>query len=181
MNTYIALLRGINVSGHKKIKMVDLKTMFEKIPFKNVQTYIQSGNVVFKTEETKIPLLEEKITKAIAQIFYFDVPVIVKTMKDMTEILKKNPFKNPEDIEYKRIYYALLKTKPENTLVKNLEAEHYPNEEFYISDNCVYLNYTLGAGKAKLSNNLIERKLNAVATSRNHRTMVKLLALAKEN
>ncbi|MFK7814113.1 MAG: DUF1697 domain-containing protein [Maribacter sp.] len=181
MPTYIALLRGINVSGQKKIKMIDLKAMLISIGFQDVETYIQSGNVIFKSDENNIKSLEEKIKKGIADTFGFDVPVLVKTRAGIVEILQESPFTKPEDLEAKRIYYALLKYEPEQDAIANLAQKDYPNELFSITKYCVYLNCLNGAGKAKLTNNVIERKLKVSATTRNHRTMLKLLELSKEN
>lgn len=180
MKTYIALLRGINVSGQKKIRMADLKTMMEGLGFENVQTYIQSGNIVFKSVEKKIHILEDEVKYNIANTFGFDVPVLVKTRIEILQIIRDSPFTKKEDLEANRIYYTLLQQKPDRSLFVNLKADKYPNELFQISKNCVYLNCTKGAGKAKLNNNSIERELKVTATTRNHSTMLKLLELSKE-
>lgn len=181
MKTYIALLRGINVSGHKKIKMADLKNMMAKLTFSDVQTYIQSGNLVFKSEETNVQLLEEKIKAGIARTFGFVIPVLVKTHAEIATILKESPFTKTEDLAANKIYYVLLKNEPETDAVDSLVQKDYPNELFSTNKNCVYLNCIYGAGKAKLTNNIIERKLKVSATTRNHRTMLKLLEIATEN
>lgn len=178
MITYIALLRGINVSGQKKIKMADLKVMLVKIGFEDVLTYIQSGNVVFKSDEKNIHSLEEKIKKGIADSFGFDVSVLVKTKTEIAEILQNSPYTKPKDLEAKRIYYVLLKNKPEQESIESLVQQDYPNELFSFGKNCIYLNCINGAGKAKLTNNIIERKLKVSATTRNHRTMLKVLELS---
>lgn len=178
MKTYIALLRGINVGGHRKIKMVDLIELLNKMGFKDVKTYIQSGNVVFKSSITKTSELEEKIMKTIAKTFGFDVPVLVKTHKEIKSIFDNNPFTETSDIENKRIYFALLKETPQPELKAAFQKVKFLGELFVVAEDCVYLNYSIGAGKAKLSNNLIERKLKVSATARNYNTMVKLLELS---
>lgn len=177
MPTYTALLRGINVGGQKKIKMADLKVMLLNIGFEDVVTYIQSGNIVFKSDDNNLKELEEKIKKGIEDTFGFDVFVLVKTKKEIAAILKECAYTNVEDIEAKSVYYVLLQNEPEQGFIANLVQEDYPNELFSISKNCVYLNCLNGAGKAKLTNNVIERKLKVSATTRNHRTMLKLLEL----
>lgn len=181
MKTYIALLRGINVSGHKKIKMADLKAMLVNIGFEDVVTYIQSGNVIFKSDKKNIAGLEEEIKKCIADTFGFDVPVLIKTKIEIAAILQESPYTKTEDLEANRIYYVLLHDQPELEYIANLTQEDYPNELFSIGKNCVYLNCINGAGKAKLTNNIIERKLKVSATTRNHRTMLKLLELSQQN
>lgn len=178
MKTYIALLRGINVGGHRKIKMVDLKELLNKMGMKDVATYIQSGNVVFKSSITKTSELEEKIKKSIAKTFSLDVPVLVKTHKELKSIFDKNPFAETSDIEHKRIYFALLKETPQPELIAAFQKVKFLGELFVVAEDCVYLNYSIGVGKAKLSNNFIERKLKVSATARNFNTMVKLLEMS---
>ncbi len=179
MKTYIALLRGVNVSGKHKISMADLKFGLERLGLKDVLTYIQSGNIVFKSDIASTSYLEERIKKEINDSFGFDVPVLVMTRSDMENILQECPYKKTEDVEANRIYFVLLQRKPEDMLINTLKQTDYPNELFQVAEYCVYLNCTRGAGNAKLTNNLIERKLKVVATTRNHNTMVKLLALSQ--
>jgi len=166
------------VSGHRKIKMVDLRAMLAKMGFEAVNTYIQSGNVVFESSETNTQILEQQIKEGIAKTFGFDVPVLIKDSTELFAILRESPFQKEEDLASNRIYYVLLKTVPDKESMANLDQRDYPNEHFVVTSNCVYLNCFLGAGKAKLNNNIIERKLKLQATTRNHKTMVKLLELS---
>lgn len=175
MGRYIAFLRGINVSGQKKILMKDLRESLNNAGFTNVQTYIQSGNVVFEATSSKIGMLATQIEEAIKKDFGFDVPVLVKTQNELVEIMDRNPFAVTADD--KNQYFALLNKCAEPEMVQNLNASDYPNEEFYITDACVYLNCKIGAGKAKLTNNLIEKKLKVTATTRNLKTMKKMIEL----
>jgi len=179
MKIYIALLRGINVSGQKKIKMADLRKALQKLPFEDIETYIQSGNIVFKTAYTNVVEIEELIKKTILDSFGFDVPVLVKSSVELEEILQANPYTNPNDLAEKKIYYVLLKSAPKANAIPNLNQDDYPNELFDITSSCVYLNCKKGAGNAKLTNNIIEKKLAVSATTRNHRTMTKLLEITK--
>lgn len=178
MKTYIALLRGINVGGRNKIKMADLRMMLQKMDFDEVQTYIQSGNVIFKSAHKNTSILEQEIKSNIATTFGLQVPVLVKDRTDLVSILKESPFTNPVDIESNRIYYVLLKNKLQDGYSTNLDQQNYPNELFVITENCVYLNCLKGAGKAKLTNALIEKKLKVEATTRNYKTMLKLIELS---
>lgn len=180
MQMYIALLRGINVSGVKKIKMADLRLMMVGIGFKDVVTYIQSGNVIFKSDTSSPQDLAQQIKTGIQDVFKFDVPVIVRTREEIASILEGCPYKKSEDLEANKIYYAVLKNTPEQVNLDLLDQNNYPNELFIITKDCVYLNCLNGAGKAKLTNNVIERKLKVQATSRNHRTMLKLLELSSD-
>ncbi|MFC4095199.1 DUF1697 domain-containing protein [Euzebyella saccharophila] len=178
MTVYIAFLRGINVSGTKKVPMAQLRSLLEENGLDKVTTYIQSGNVVFSSLEEDKSVLENKIQETIEKEFGFQVPVLVITKTGLDTILTSNPFEKNLEKDNGKIYYVLLKNKPDSMLVKHLEEEVYENEEFYVTDTCVYLQCNTGYGKAKLNNNLIERKLKVEATTRNHRTMEKLGQMA---
>ena len=173
MNTFIALLRGINVGGHKKIMMADLKMLFESLGFEKVTTYIQSGNVVFRSKEEAN--LAGIIAKAIETKYGFIVPVLVKKASEMSEIVSKCPF---FDEKREKSYFILLEENPSVESIELTAAFSNPDEEFHIAKDCVYIYYTVGAGKAKMGNNFFEKKLKVIATARNYRTMTKLLTLA---
>ena len=178
MKVYIALLRGINVSGKRKVPMADLRTMLTDIGLANVKTYIQSGNVVFESKEDNTAILEDSIAEHIKSTFGFEVPVLVKTKTELEVIFKSNPYMDLDAIAEKQLYFVLLKNLAEKELTKAFHSEKYANEDFKITDDCVYLLCKIGYGKAKLNNNLIERKLKVEATTRNYNTMVKLLDLS---
>jgi len=177
MNTYIAFLRGVNVSGKHKIPMGELRELCDEIKLLEVKTYIQSGNVIFKSEVDSTTELENQLSKAILKHFEFEVPVIVKTIGQLVEILDKNPYESKDEILRKQNYFVLLYNKASTEEVEKLKTESFKNEEFSVSDNCIYLKCKAGYGKAKLNNNLVERKLKVLATTRNYRTMMKLLSM----
>ncbi len=182
MKTYIALLRGINVSGQKKIKMADLKTMLEGIGFRSVTTYIQSGNVVFESNEENTNILSDLIKKGIEERFGFDVPVLVLTYKILASIYQDNPFSKrieKEEIEEKKMYFTLLSTPPDPDAIAELTAKDYKAEEFVITKSVVYFYAANGYGRTKLNNNFFEKKLKCSATTRNLKTVTKLLELSK--
>ncbi|PWL40278.1 DUF1697 domain-containing protein [Flagellimonas aquimarina] len=178
MKTYIALLRGINVSGQKKIKMVDLKQTLENSGLQNVKTYIQSGNIVFDSETTETDILQDTIYDAILNDFTFEVPVLVKTSDQMEQILAANPF--ADEVETNRLYFVLLKKPPSQSLVDEFSQLNFVNEDFKVTNACVYLCCKKGYGNAKLNNNLVERKIKVQATTRNLKTMQKLVEMTKE-
>lgn len=178
MKTYIALLRGINVSGQKKIKMAELREILEKEGLKSVQTYIQSGNIAFDSESDSKENLENVIYNIILKHFGFEVPTLVLGKEAIEEILKTNRF---EDDGENRLYFVLLKNPPEDELIKTFNELQFENEDFHITDKCVYLFCKKGYGNAKLNNNLIERKLKVEATTRNLKTMKKLLEMATKD
>jgi uncharacterized protein (DUF1697 family) len=178
MKTFIALLRGVNVSGQKKMPMVEVRKMMTSIGFNDVQTYVQSGNIIFGSELNSTEEMEGLIHTAIENTFGYDVPVLVKSVSEIKDVIAKNPYNNENDLAQNRVYFVLLQDTPNAELVEAFEEMDFPNEKFMVSNSCVYLCCENGYGKAKLNNNLIERKLKVKATARNYRTMNKLLELA---
>ncbi len=178
MITYIAFLRGINVGGHKKIKMADLRLLFEEIGYKNAMTYIQSGNVIFNSLDEDRGKLEYQISEAIKNHYGFEVPVLVKTTTEIKKILGTNPYNDPEDLASNKIYFVLLQEIPQKEDIETTSTIIFENEKFVITPECVFIRYDLGAGKAKCGINFFESKLKVATTSRNYRTMTKLLELS---
>ncbi|MFD2099784.1 DUF1697 domain-containing protein [Flagellimonas iocasae] len=177
--TFIALLRGINVGGQKKIKMAELRKTLAKSGLENVETYIQSGNIIFDSESSDSRDLEQLVFEAILKDFGFEVPTLVVTGNDIKKVLDANPFADKE--EQNKLYYVLLKQPPQKELTQQLEEVSFENEAFHITEKCVYLMCKKGYGNSKLNNNLIERKLKVEATTRNQKTMEKLWEMTKNH
>ncbi|WP_027077096.1 DUF1697 domain-containing protein [Maribacter antarcticus] len=177
MQTYIAFLRGINVGGRNKMPMLALRQALESFGFKNVRTYIQSGNVVFEAGLSSTNVIITLIEKTIQDTFGCSVPVLVMTAAKLESVLSQSPYNHETQISSNKSYFVLLFETPRQELLKIFKALTYPNEQFQVSDACVYLLCLNGYGKAKLNNNVIETKLKVVATARNYRTMQKVLAL----
>ncbi len=178
MPVYIALLRGINVSGQKKIPMAALRKLLASMNFDNVQTYIQSGNVVFTSQNRATARLEQEISDAIRSDFGFVVPVLVKERSDFKAILDSNPYSEEKETAPGSLYFVFLDSTPPKERVAALQQEKFDHEVCTITENCVYLLCYKGAGKAKLNNNLIEQRLGVVATTRNNRTVMNLLSMS---
>jgi len=177
MKTYIALLRGINVSGHKKIKMADLRTYLEELDFQDIQTYIQSGNIVFKSENSSLKNLELLIKNKIHEKYSFDVPVIVVTSAAIKSAIKNNPFEKDDTKDPKKFCVVFLQDKPLQENIEKLKEYDYSPEEYLLTNKIIYFYAANGAGNAKMTNNFFENKLKVKATSRNWRTTNKLLEL----
>lgn len=177
MNTFIALLRGINVGGHKKVPMAELRELLTKSGLDNVRTYIQSGNVIFQSSESNKGKLEVVVHKAIKGHFGFDVPILVRSKDEIEAILSDCPFNEEKKIAS---YFILFSEIPDKELVKETSKEMFLGEEFIITKNCVYIFYSVGAGKAKLGVNWFEKRLKIKATARNYRTMAKLIQLSTD-
>lgn len=174
MKDYIALLRGINVGGHKKIKMANLREVLCDFGYKNVKTYIQSGNVFFQTETKNIKQLEIDIHQLILTHFGFEVPVLVVTKEILQTLLDTCPFE--EEVK-KNSYFILFYAKPNKDLVAAVSKISYPNETVVIKERCIYFYSAVGYGKAKFNNSFFERKLKVISTARNYKTMLHLTGI----
>lgn len=173
MNKYIALLRGINVSGQKKIKMTDLRSLFESVGFTDVQTYIQSGNIAFKSKLTDIDEIKNLIEQKIQHIYIFFVPTLILTESVLSKTIMNNPY-NLESHDITKLCVTFLESTPKKELVKNLYEYSKYDELFEIKQNIIYLYCPNGFGRAKINNNFIEKKLKVNATTRNWKTTIKL-------
>ena len=172
MKTYIVLLRGINVSGKNKLPMADLRDLLNELDFQNVKTYIQSGNIILTSEESKTAICK-KIKDGIFTKFGYDVPVIAKTISEWKKVIKNYPF--PTD-NPKIVAFIFLDKKTSET---KIEAKGIDDDEYQINNDMVYIYCPNGFGKSKITNNLFEKKLKVTATTRNYNTTLKLLELTK--
>jgi len=178
---YIALLRGINVSGQKKIKMIDLKNLFEALGFKNVKTYIQSGNVIFDYDHIDIEKLANKIKKEISETFGFFVNTIIRTDEEFRKIINNNPFVKDSNVEIDNLYVTFMLDIPDSSLVELLDEKKEENEKLSVISREIYLYCPNGYGRTKLNNVMIERKLKTVATTRNWKTINNLFQMSKQD
>lgn len=175
MNVYIALLKGINVGGHRKIPMAELRELLSTSGLQNVQTYIQSGNVLFESSKNDIRILETLIQKAILNRFGFEVVVLVRTRSDLKRIFDDCPF---QEEKKKASYFTMLRDIPDQELVKVASEKIYEGEEYKILNDCIYFYCYKGYGQSKFNMNFFERKLKTIGTSRNYKTMIKLLEMS---
>jgi uncharacterized protein (DUF1697 family) len=179
MIKYISLLRGINVSGQKKIKMTELKELYESLKFSNVNTYIQSGNVVFCSNEKDVKKIQKQIEQKIDAVYNFSVPIIILTANKLKKIISDLPLKST-NIDLSKLAVTFLDSTPDKTLVKNLDIFKGDQEKFILSGGVLYLYCPDGFGRTKLTNNLFENKLKVTATSRNWKTTIKLFEMINE-
>jgi uncharacterized protein (DUF1697 family) len=178
MTTYIAMLRGINVSGHKIIKMESLRASFAALGFGDVKTYIQSGNVVFKTAKTDPAGLAKKIVKKIRDDFGFDVPVLVKTAEELAAVLKANPLSKRAGVDESKLHVTFLAAAAPKNSAAILQPLAAKSELFAVCGTEIYLHCPDGYGETKLANGAIEKKLSVAATTRNWKTVNVLHAMA---
>ena len=174
---HLALLRGINVSGHNMIKMDALKTSLESIGFTNVVTYIQSGNVFVETDDESAFGVGFKIKQEIFKTFGHDVPTIVIGKNDLELCFKNNPFLKEKEVDTKKLYVAFISKELQSTAINDLKISQFKPDEAVIDGNRIFIKYDIGAGKTRLDQKYIEKKLNVTATMRNWNTVTKLLEM----
>jgi uncharacterized protein (DUF1697 family) len=179
MNTYVSMLRGINVSGHNMISMPDLKKLYESLGFKNVVTYVQSGNVIFDSPAKDIPKLSSQIESQLKKTFNFSVPLVIRDKNDLQRIISENPFINKKK-DPLNLYVTFLQSTPDPFDFKTSPLPSGESDEFIIKDKEIFLFCPNGYGRTKFNNNYFEKKLNISATTRNWNSVNALFKLASE-
>jgi uncharacterized protein (DUF1697 family) len=177
MKTHLALLRGINVSGHKMIKMDALKKALESIGFTNVVTYIQSGNVFVTTEEESPSKVGFLIKQEIFKSFGHDVPVLVIGKEDLQACLDRNLFLNDDNVDLKKLYVSFISSELPENMITQLNLNFIKPDEIQLDGKRIYLKYDISPAKTKLDNKWIEKSMNVVSTTRNWNTVNKLLEM----
>lgn len=174
MMTYIALLRGINVGGNNIIKMADLKAICAGLGFENVRTYIQSGNVVFETDERDAEILGNKLTLAIEASHGFAPQLFMLKKTDMQAALDGFDLEFGEE---KFVYFYFLEQKPNDVKLAEIDALLAMGDEYKLTDKVFYLHCPAGVGRSKLAAKL-DRLLGVQTTARNLRSVKKIVELA---
>ena len=180
MTTHLALLRGINVSGHNMMKMEALKIMLENIGFQNVRTYLQSGNVFVDTEEESASKVGFIIKQEIFKVFGHEVPTIVITKEDLELCFKNSPYLKEKEVDTKKLYVAFVSTALKSENINDLKISQFKPDEASIDGNRIFIKYAVGAGKTRLEGKYIEKKLNVIVTIRNWNTVTNLMAMYGE-
>lgn len=176
MKCYIVLLRGVMPSGKNRVPMAKLKQILEDNKFKNVKTYIQSGNIIlFSSGSAKS--LEKKIYGLINSEIGAETDVFVRSIDDFKTILKQSPFKKPIG---DKNYYTLLSETPAASKVKEFSEIKFSPDKVIYKDDVIYSEYKTFISDSKFNNNFYEKKLSVRGTTRNFNTMTKILALAEE-
>lgn len=178
MPVVISLLRGVNVGGHNKIKMDALRALHESLGLPDAQTYVQSGNVISRTEARDLVLLSKRIENAIERTFGFRPAVILRTSSELRDVIARNPFATRRGIDPSKLLVTFLATDPgREARDKVLKIKADP-EELRISGRELYIYYPNGMGRSKLSLAVIEKTLKTSGTGRNWNTITKLLEIA---
>jgi len=176
---HVALLRGINVGGKNKLPMRDLAVMFEDAGCGNVRTFIQSGNVVFRTEAKDLARLQKRIEDAIEKSCGFRTGVVLRSSAELKDIIRRNPFAKRSGIEPNRLVVSFLTGAPAPESKQRIAQIKVGPEELVLDGRELYIYYGGGIGSSKLTPAVIERALKVSGTARNWNTITKLLEMAE--
>ena len=180
MPIYIAMLRGINVSGQKIIKMEKLRASFETLGFSRVRTYVQSGNVIFQASKTSSYILSKSIEGKILSDFGFSVPLLLRSSDEMKKIANDNPFLKDRGIDHSKLHITFMSELPAKAALGKLDSLNAVPDQFRIKGQEVYLYCPNGYGRSKLSNTTFEKLLSVQATTRNWKTVKTLVEMSLE-
>jgi uncharacterized protein (DUF1697 family) len=177
VTTFVALLRGINVGGNNKLPMADLRALMSGMGFENVQTYIQSGNVVFTAVDVDCETVQLRLEAGIADRFGFSALVIVLTAMQFLNTAEANPFRDITS-DPAKLHVGFMAAPPETSAMKNLLTKPQGTDQWSVVGKMFYLNAPDGMGKSVLAP-FIERTLKVPVTFRNWRTVLALSDMAK--
>jgi uncharacterized protein (DUF1697 family) len=180
MPVFISMLRGVNVGGHNRIKMAVLCDLCRSLKLEDPRTYVQSGNVIFRTKEKNTALLAKKIQNAIEKECGFRPDVILRSADELRQAIAANPFARRKDVEPGKLLLTFLAGDPSpDAPATLLKFKDYP-EELHLLGRELYIYFPNGAGKSKLPWSNVEKLLKAAGTARNWNSVTKMLAIAEE-
>jgi len=179
MSVIISLLRAVNVGGHSTIKMEELRALYASLKLKDAQSYVQSGNVVFRTDETDLAKLARRIQAGIEKRFGAKPEVILRTTAEMRDVVARNPFAKRRGIEPGKLLVSFLSEKLEKPTCEQLKALPLVSEEIIPSGGELYIYFSNGMGKSKLPWARVEKICAVPGTGRNWNSVTKLLAMAE--
>ncbi|NDJ53394.1 MAG: DUF1697 domain-containing protein [Chloroflexi bacterium] len=177
MPVFISLLRGINVGGNKRIKMADLRTLYQSLGLTNVQSLLQSGNVSFESDLADHGAITAMIEAEIQRAYAFEVRVLLRNAEEFRSSLEKHPFTAAQLQEPTKLLISYLSTMPTDTDIKTLKSGYDGSEDILWRGKELYVFYVNGMARSKLTNLYIERKLGMVSTGRNWNTVTKIVNL----
>ena len=179
MPVLISMLRAVNVGGHGKIKMDALRALYTSLKFENPQTYLQSGNVIFKTSERNLDAIAKRIQSAIEKKFQCNTDVMLRTTEDFRAIIKKNPFAKRADVEPGKLVVFFLAADPGNEAHKAVLDQKFAPEEIHATGRELYIYFPNGQGKSRLPLPRIYKLLQTPGTGRNWNSVTNMLEIAE--
>jgi uncharacterized protein (DUF1697 family) len=179
MSAHVAFLRGINVGGHNKVAMSDLRELCEGLGFVGAQSVLQSGNLVFESDRQSGAALERLLEAATAERLGVTADYVVRSAAELKKIVARNPFPKEAQNDPSHLIVMFLKTAPKENDVNALRASIEGPEVMRSDGKQLYIVYPAGIGRSKLAGTLIEQKLGSRGTARNWNTIQKLIAICK--
>jgi uncharacterized protein (DUF1697 family) len=180
MRVFISMLRGVNVGPHNRMKMDALRALYESLKLENPRTYVQSGNVVFRTKDKDTAKIAKKIQDGIEKTFKCRPDVILRTTGELKKAIAASPFTKRPELEPGKILLTFLAAEPGVEVQANLEGlKKYP-EELHLKGRELYIYFPDGAGRSKLPWSQVERLLKVKGTARNWNSVTNMLAMAEE-
>ncbi len=180
MSVVISLLRGVNVGAHNRIKMDVLCAIYRSLKLEDPRTYVQSGNVIFRTKEKNLAALRRKIEEAIERKAGFRPDVILRTPDEFRSAIARNPFARRRGLNPGKLLISFLAEEPIREARANLLALKPDPEEVHLIGREVYIYFPNGAGRSKLPWSSLERQVGTRGTARNWNSVTKMLAMAEE-
>ncbi|QNI32334.1 DUF1697 domain-containing protein [Alloacidobacterium dinghuense] len=180
MTVVISMLRGVNLGGQKIIKMEALRALYESLKFEDVATFIQSGNVVFRTKERDLRKIAKRIGDGIEKGFGFRPEVVLRTAEEMRGVVVRNPFAGRQEIEPSKLLVWFLGSAPDDVARKKVFTVKIEQEELRLEARELYIYFPDGQGKSKLSLPAVDRALKVLGTGRNWNTVRKLMEMAEK-
>jgi uncharacterized protein (DUF1697 family) len=180
MPVLISMLRGVNLGPHNRIKMDDLRALYKSLQLEEPRTYVQSGNVIFRTKEKNAAQLAKKIQAGIEKEFRFRPEVILRTIEELKRSLAANPFRTRHDLEPSKLLITFLSAEPAakaHTIIRNLKVNR---EELHLIGRELYIYFPDGIGHSKLPWSSVEKLLKVTGTARNLNSVVKMLGIAEQ-
>lgn len=173
---FVALLRGINVGGKNKLPMAELTRVCQDLGCREVRTYIQSGNVVFRAEPSLAAGLPEAIEGELAGRLGLKVPVVLRSAAELRRVSQANPW---PDAEPRSLHLAFLAAQPTPQALAKLDPERSPGDQYKVVGRDIFLFLPDGVARTKLSNDYFDRTLRTVSTVRNWTTVMTLLGMVE--
>jgi uncharacterized protein (DUF1697 family) len=175
----VSMLRGINVGGHHLIKMEALRALYESLGLKPAQTYVQSGNVIFRAKDQNLPRLAMRIEDAIEKQFGFRPAVVLRTIEEFRQAIGNNPFAGRDGLEPNRLLVNFLVSDPDSSAHEVLRTIKADPEELHLNGRELFIYFPDGMGRSRLPWGKIDKALKTVGTGRNWNSVMKLLELAE--
>ncbi|HZQ24758.1 MAG TPA: DUF1697 domain-containing protein [Terriglobales bacterium] len=180
MPVLVSLLRGVNLAAHKRVKMDALRALYASLKLRNPQTFLQSGNVIFATDEKDLRRLVQRIENAVLETFGFHSDVILRTPAELRAVVAANPFVKRRNLDPSKFLVTFLASLPDPACCDKLRQLTIAPEELHIQGRELYVYCANGLARPKLSWPAVERILKTSGTARNWNTVTNVLALAEK-